>query len=173
MVADDERNRPTLKSYLKTVKQRVFPVGRMDFNGEGLILLTNDGDFSAELLKNQNVTRTYEVKVKGAPNQERLDKLAAGGRIEGKRIKPHAVRVTHNLASKHVIEVIFIGMGALNVKELFVEKGYLVERVLRTAIGHISIRGIPPGTYKILKKSQIEALIKQPELGHRSHKPVI
>jgi pseudouridine synthase len=169
MLSDPE-GRPTLATYLDKVRTRVFPVGRLDFNSEGLILLTNDGALAEKIQKNDEIPRVYSVKVKGHPDAEMIARLERGAKLGEDRkrlVKPHSVRVKQELTNKAVIEVVVLGSGAMDIKGLFDARGFLVEKVTRTAIGHLTIRSLPVGTYRFLKKSQLEALIVQPELGMR------
>jgi 23S rRNA pseudouridine2605 synthase len=162
----DPQGRPTLSDYLGKIRVRLFPIGRLDFNSEGLILLTNDGDFAEKLQKRDDIPRVYHVKVKGHPTPEMVQRLTRGARHEGRLFKPHSVRVAQELANKARIEVVLIG-STVDLKAYFEMKGFLVEKMVRTSIGHLTLRNIEPGHYRHLKKSQVEALLLQPELGMR------
>ncbi len=164
MIAEDEEGRPTLKDLTKRIKERVFTVGRMDFTGEGAILLTNDGDFAQRLQKATEVIRRYQVKVDRHPTPEELERIARGGRIEGRSMQPFHVRVANAYARNSLIEVSFEGMGQLDIKKFFENKGFFPEKIARVAIGHLTVEKMLPGTYKRIEASSIEALFKQPEL---------
>ncbi len=171
MLSDSE-NRPTLAEYLTKIKSRIFPIGRLDFNSEGLILLTNDGAFAEKLQKSDQVLRTYAIKVKGHPDKEMITRLEKGawiGHVRKKLLKPHSVRLTEELPSKSLIEVCVLGGGAFDMKGLFEAKGYLVEKIVRKAIGHITLKGLPSGHFRYLKETQVLALLNQPELAMRKH----
>jgi 23S rRNA pseudouridine2605 synthase len=164
----DPDNRSTLKDYLTKVKERVYPVGRMDFNSEGLMFLTNDGDFTEKLQKRDDIPRVYEVKIKGPVDREMISRIEKGARLgEGKKrlIKPHSVSLKEKLTSKSLLQVVMMGGGAYDLKSLFEVRGFLVERIVRTAIGHITLRSLAPGEFRYLKISQVESLLNQPELG--------
>lgn len=161
----DPEGRATLADFLGKVRTRLFPVGRLDFNSEGLILLTNDGDMAEKLQKAENILRVYEVKVKGKPDAQTLERLKRGTRVEGKLIEPHSVRISQELTAKSKVEIAFLSSGAIDIKAFFEMKGVLTERMVRTAIGQVTLKGIAPGEYKFLKKSQVEAILAQPELG--------
>ena len=77
----DPEGRPTLTTFLKNVKIRVFPIGRLDFNTEGLVLLTNDGAFAEKVQKQKDLVRVYLVKVKGHPNADMISRLHKGARL--------------------------------------------------------------------------------------------
>ena len=164
MIAEDEEGRPTLKDLTKRIKERVYTVGRMDFTGEGAILLTNDGDFAQKLQKSTDVIRRYQVKVDRHPSAEDLEKLSRGGRIEGRSMQPFHVRVANAYARNSLIEVSFEGMGQIDIKKFFENKGFFPEKIARIAIGHLSVEKMAPGTYKRIEPSSIQALFIQPEL---------
>lgn len=163
----DRSRRKTLDNYLKRVQTRVFPVGRMDYNGEGLILLTNDGDLAEKVQKTKKLLRTYHVKSPGFPEAKALARLSRGAMIEGKRLKPVHCQIIQKFTKKVLIEIAFLGSGTIPVKEFFNHKGFLVDRVTRFGIGHISVKGIASGEFKRLKKSQFEALVEHPELAEK------
>lgn len=166
MLADPE-NRPTIKDHLDKVRARVFPVGRLDFNSEGLIFLTNDGDMANRLGKLDGIPRVYHVKVKGSPDQEMMDRLTRSIFIEGKKYKLDSTKIISKLNAKTVIEAVVMDSSPIDIKAVFELKGFLVDKICRFSIGHITLNGITPGGYRILGVSQMEALFNQPELGMR------
>ncbi|HLD99971.1 MAG TPA: pseudouridine synthase [Bdellovibrionota bacterium] len=163
----DPQGRSTLADFLSKVHARVFPIGRLDFNSEGLLLLTNDGKFAQDLQQRDTVPRVYQAKVKGHPEPDALDRLSRGMRLGHRHIKPHSVRLVNDFANKAVVELVFLDSGAIDVKTLLETKGFLVDRIVRTAIGHITLKGLLPGRFKYLKSTQTQALLDQPELGMR------
>jgi 23S rRNA pseudouridine2605 synthase len=168
MVNEDEEGRPTIKDLIqKKIKDRVFTVGRMDYQGEGAILLTNDGDLAQKILKCEHIIRRYHVKVDRIPTNEELARLARGGRIEGRSMTPKHVRVVTAYSRNSLIEISFEGTGQLDVRSYFENKGFFPERVARVGIGHIKAETLQPGTFKRLEKSSVEALLNQPELALR------
>lgn len=164
---EDAEGRPTLAEYLDRIKTRVFPVGRMDFMSEGLLLLTNDGEMLDRIQKHPDIVRVYHVKVKGHPNDEMIERLRRGAKIEDpvpKMLKPYRVRLLEKFNQKAMIEVVVRGSGAFDVKALFEARGFLVERIARFALGQITLKDLKPGEFMSLEKSQIEAVISQTEL---------
>jgi 23S rRNA pseudouridine2605 synthase len=166
MLADPE-GRPTIADYLKRVDTRVFPVGRLDFMSEGLILLTNDGAFAEKLQRRDDVPRVYHVKVKGHPDNEMLERLRRGARFGNRLVQPQSVRLSDEFSNKARIEIVIMGSGAVDLRAFVESRGFLVERITRAAIGHLTINGLIPGSIRVLEKSQVEALLNQPELGTR------
>jgi pseudouridine synthase len=163
----DPQGRPSLADYLGTVKYRLFPVGRLDYNSEGLILLTNDGDFAEKIQRKDDVIRVYHVKVNKHPEPEALARIERGGRVGSRMFKPHSVRLAQEFTKKALVEVAVVGSGAVDLKVFFETRGILVDRVIRVAFGHIRLTDIEPGQFKFLKPTQVEALLQQPELGMR------
>jgi 23S rRNA pseudouridine2605 synthase len=166
----DPDSRPTLATYLTALKTRVFPIGRLDFNSDGILLLTNDGDFAEKIQKRDDIPRVYSVKVKGLPDTEMLARLErsarmGGTRVKNKLVKPYSVRLLKKLENKSVVQIVIMGGGAFDTKVFFESRGFLVEKVSRTAIGHITLKTLLPGEYRHLKTSQAYALLEQPELG--------
>lgn len=165
MVTEDPQGRPSIKDYLPVFARKVFPVGRLQFNEEGLVLLTNDGDFSEALLKNRDVARVYEIKLSGLVSKAQLEDLMRGTRLEGKRVAPRSVRVCEWLPKGARVELVFQGPGAVDLKTLALRKGLSMERAKLRAIGQLKIERLAPGKVLALKRSQVEALLHHPELG--------
>lgn len=168
MINDDEEGRPTIKNFVnKLIRERVFPVGRMDYNGEGAMILTNDGEFTQEILHSNKIVRRYHVKVDRHPTTEELARIARGGRLEGKSIHPLHVRMAHGYKRNALIELSFEGMNAIDLRKFFENKGFFVEKVARVGIGHLSAEKLAPGSFRSIPLSSIEALMTQPELAHK------
>jgi 23S rRNA pseudouridine2605 synthase len=167
MIHEDEEGRPTLKDFMGRIKERLFPVGRMDFIGEGAILLTNDGEITQKILKSNDIIRRYHVKLHRLPSTDELARLARGGRMESRSMVPHHVRIVETYAKNALIEISFRGMGALDVKKYFELKGFIPERVIRVGIGHLSVERMKPGGLKKIEATSVEALLKQPDLAEK------
>ncbi len=161
----DPEGRPTVGDYLKRIDERVYPVGRLDFTCEGLLLLTNDGNMAEQLQKREDIPRFYHVKVKGHPDREMISRLEKGAKLENRYVKPHSVRVLKELQNKAVVEVVILGGGAIDLKAFFETKGFLVERIARVGYGHLTLKGMSPGEFDRLQPSSVEALLAQPELA--------
>lgn len=167
IMTEDAEGRTTLKDVVKRVKERIFPVDRLEYLAEGVLLLTNDGKFAFDLIENMDVVCRYRIKVDRRPSNEDIDRLRRGGRVEGKAIVPEAVAIIETYQKNALIEFAIRGMHALDLKKFLENKGFHAEKITRYAIGHLTISGSGPGTVKKLEKSQVLALLKQPELGVR------
>lgn len=164
MMSDPE-GRPTIADFLAKMKAHVNPIGRLDFNSEGLLLLTNDGAMAEKIQKSDAFPRIYHVKIKGHITTEMISRLERGGRIGEKFTKPLTVRIHEELNKKTKIEIVFLNAANVDVKAYFETKGFLVEKVTRTGIGHLTLHGLEPGKFRIVPKTKFEALFTQPELG--------
>src|SRR5262245_18534346 len=112
----DPERRPTVIDLLVGVREYVYPVGRLDFDSEGLLLLTNDGELAAQLTHpRQGVPRVYEVRILGVPDEHDLDRLRRGLVIEGRRTAPADVRLLN--ATPHTSAKVSRGRGRLAREE--------------------------------------------------------
>lgn len=168
MMNEDEEGRPTLKDlYKKQIKERVFTVGRMDFTGEGAMILTNDGEVAQQLVKSPTLMRRYQIKVHRHPSNEDLARLARGGRVERVSFRPNHVRLVQTYTRNALVEISFEGQSGVDLRQFFEQKGLIAERVIRVGIGHLSVEKIPSGGFKRIEASSIQALLAQPELAQR------
>ncbi len=159
---DDPRGRPTVKDFLKGIKQRVFPVGRLDYDSEGMLLLTNDGDLAhAVLHPSKKISKTYLVKVKGFIEEEELNKLRTGIRIDRGVTAPAKVRWLRNTRNNSWIEMMIYEGKKRQIRRMFERLGHPVIRLVRTRINGIEMRGISPGTYRHLTADERKRMIKE------------
>lgn len=161
----DPEGRASLRSFFSKISLRLFPVSSLDFNSEGLLLLTNDGAITESIQKNPKFPRIYNVKLKGYLTSEMLSRLERGGKFEEKMIKTLSVRIIEELNKKTMIELVLLGEANADLKGFIESRGFLVDKISRVGFGHLTLKGLQPGGFRILKKSQVEALVAQPELG--------
>ncbi len=159
---DDPEGRPTVLDLLgKDVTQRVFPVGRLDYHSEGLLLLTNDGDFAERVTHPRyGVVREYLAKVRGDLSPAEHQRLLRGTRIEGRLVRPleaRRERGTRDGANSWWRVTITEGRTH-EVRELFFRAGHHVQRLRRVAIGPLRDTVLKPGQYRELAESEVEAL---------------
>lgn len=160
-VSDPEK-RPTVMDLIRGVKGRVYPVGRLDYASEGLLLLTNDGALANLLMKAaSHVSKTYVVKVAGAPTEDDLSKLRAGVSIatdDGKRVRtgPAAVRIIKEAANPWY-EVTLIEGRNRQIRRMFEAVGHHVEKIKRVRYGPLTL-DVPPGEFRSLTLKEVERL---------------
>jgi pseudouridine synthase len=159
---DDPEGRPTVIDALGgKVGERVFPVGRLDYGSEGLVILTNDGEFALRVAHPRyGVLREYLAKVKGVPDEADRGKLAKGTFIEGRRVVPHDLALVRPTASgMNSWWRVVVGEGKTHeVREMFRHIGYPVQRLLRVAIGPVRDPSLKPGAWRELTEEEIEDL---------------
>ena len=155
----DPQNRPTVKDYLGKIKYRVYPVGRLDFDSEGLLLITNDGDFAhAVLHPSKEVPKIYEVKIDGVLEDANIQKLRRGVSIEGGRTAPAHVRKLRRLKSNSWIEVIIHEGKKRQIRRMLQKVGHHVLTLKRTRIGPIKIGSLRAGDMRELTKEELESM---------------
>jgi 23S rRNA pseudouridine2605 synthase len=155
----DPEGRPTVMHLLRGVKERVFPVGRLDYNSEGLLLLTNDGDFSHRLTAPaSHMIKTYVVKVTGPLTPEQEREFQEGISLHGKRTSPAQLkRIKHGTNPWYEVR---IAEGRQNqIRIMFKHFGRLVEKLRRVKIGFLEL-DLPPGRYRVLTPREIERFRK-------------
>lgn len=136
--------------YLTKVKERVWPIGRLDVVTEGLILLTNDGEFSQKLQKASGVLKVFEVKVKGEVTAAKLARVQTSYRTEQKIHRCAFVRLKSKLDNKAKIEVGILEGGSFPIRQFFEDRGFLVEKIARIQIGPVRTDDLEPGSIKKL-----------------------
>ena len=159
----DPENRPTVMDLVRSVKGRVYPVGRLDWASEGLLLLTNDGDLANGLMKaSSNVPKTYVVKVAGVPEQTKLEKLRRGVSIAekgGRRVRtaPAKIKLIRE-GDNPWLEVTIVEGRNRQIRKMFEEVGHHVEKIRRVQYGPLSL-DVPPGEFRNLTLREV-ALLK-------------
>jgi 23S rRNA pseudouridine2605 synthase len=161
----DPEGRPTVMDLVKRVREYVYPVGRLDYDSEGLLLLTNDGELAARLTHPRHeVQRIYEARVKGVPDDHELERLTKGMVIEGRRTSRARVsvaRIRDTPGGPHAIVEIAIHEGRQRqVRKMFDAIGHPVVRLTRIAIGPITDDEMPPGYYRDLTPKELSTLRK-------------
>jgi 23S rRNA pseudouridine2605 synthase len=149
-----------VKDFLRGVKVRVYPVGRLDYNSEGLLLLTDDGALARDLMHpSRGVEKTYLAKVKGQPDPEVLHRLSRGIPLDGKRTGPARVRVVRR-GDNAWIEIT-IGEGRnRQVRRMFQAVGHPVQRLRRLAYGGVSLGRLPVGHLRSLSEAEVAELAR-------------
>jgi 23S rRNA pseudouridine2605 synthase len=177
-VSDPEK-RPTVMDLVRGVKARVYPVGRLDWASEGLLLMTNDGTLANGLMKAEShVPKVYVVKVAGQPEEGKLEKLRRGVSIAekgGRRVRtaPAKVQLIRE-ADNPWLEVTLVEGRNRQIRKMFEEVGHHVEKIRRVKFGPLSL-DVPPGEFRNLtlkEVSQLKAAVSGPKIPRpRAPKP--
>jgi 23S rRNA pseudouridine2605 synthase len=157
----DPQRRPTIIDLLRGVHEYVYPVGRLDYDTEGLLLLTNDGDLAARLTHPRHgVERTYEARVAGVPDAAAIERLRNGIPLDGRRTLPADVRLLNRgRADRDGVLVITIREGRnRQVRRMCEAVGHPVRALTRTRIGPVSDKRLKPGGWRDLTPAEIRSL---------------
>ena len=157
--ASDPEGRPTALDYLRGVAARVFPVGRLDWDAEGAVLFTDDGELANRLAHPRyGHRRVYLVKVKGDPDPEALQRMVSGVRLEDGPARALEVAV-HEHAEKNVWIRVVVGEGRFHlVKRLCEAVGLQVQRLFRPEFGGVTGEGLRPGQFRPLSAAEVRAM---------------
>jgi pseudouridine synthase len=162
----DPFGRPTVRDLLPGLKIRVFPVGRLDADSSGALLLTNDGELAFRLAHPRfEVQKVYLVKVDGVPDDTALDKLRKGIFLEGRKTaSAKATIVTRS--PKHALVRLEIHEGRKReVKKMFEALGYRVSALRRTHFAGLTLEGLKPGHWRMLEAAEVRKLRKRAGLA--------
>ncbi|MBL8195321.1 MAG: rRNA pseudouridine synthase [Blastocatellia bacterium] len=161
----DPENRPLVTELLPNSLPKVHPVGRLDFNTEGLLILTNDGDLTKIVTSaSQHVPKVYEVKVKGTPTEQALNRLRAGIVIEDRKSAPVSLRrLETSDAGNSWFEVILYEGRNNQIRKMFDEIGHSVSKLRRTRIGHVTDDYLPIGKFRHLSPGEIKKFFSKAE----------
>lgn len=155
----DELDRKCVTELLTKVPERVYPIGRLDKNSEGLLLFTNDGNFANDIMHpSRHVTKTYRVTVRPDINDEQLIKLASGVEIDGKMTKECSVVVLDKQPGRVVLQMTIHEGRNRQIRKMCEAVGLEVARLKRTAIGPVKLGMLKPGEYRELKPDELRAL---------------
>lgn len=159
----DPLGRPTVADLVKNVSGRVFPVGRLDYDSEGLLLMTNDGEF-AQMIQHPRyeIPKEYYVKVKGVVSEPVLASVRKGTDLDDGFFRPLEISMEkRNPGSTWFRVIIHEGRNRV-LRRYFEHFGHPVTRLIRTAIGGIILEGLNPTEYRFLQKKDVEAFLPSP-----------
>jgi 23S rRNA pseudouridine2605 synthase len=167
---EDPQGRRTVIDLIRGVRERIYPVGRLDFHSEGLVLLTNDGELAFKVSHpTHGSVKTYSVKVRGVPEERMVDKLRRGITIEGKRTLPcdiERMKTTgrNDDEGNSWFEVKLREGRTQQIRRMFQAIGHPVSKLRRVAIGPISDPKLTPGVWRELTKHEVRMLETMKEL---------
>jgi len=157
---EEREKRATITQFLKGIKVRVFPVGRLDYNAEGLLLLTNDGEVAKILTHPRyGIPRRYLVKIRGIPSREKLDRLRRGIRLEDGYTLPARVKIRSitRKGNSWLDVVVREGRNRL-IKRMFQHLGHPVQKIKRIQFAFLRLEGLLPGQYRYLTPDEVKRL---------------
>jgi 23S rRNA pseudouridine2605 synthase len=154
----DPEGRPTVLDLVQGVSRRVYPVGRLDFHSEGLLLLTDDGGLARDLMHpSRGVVKVYQVKVRGNPSGETLRRLSRGVTVDGRLARPLAVRALRSGTNTWLEIEVSEGRKHL-IRKMLQAVGHPVSRLRRTRYGPLVLGRLPQGHHRPLTAAEVGRL---------------
>ena len=155
----DEYDRKNVSELVSDLPERVYPVGRLDKNSEGLLLFTNDGKFANDIMHpSKHVAKTYRVTVRPPVTDEQLVKMSEGVLIDGKKTLPCVINVLTNESSRVVLQMVIKEGRNRQIRKMCEAVGLEVARLKRTMIGPVKLGMLKPGEYRELTSEELRAL---------------
>lgn len=155
----DPEGRPSVGDVIRKAKLKVFPVGRLDYDAEGVLLLTNDGELAHKLTHPRwGCERTYHVKVKGEPTEATMERLRAGVRLEDGRAVPKEATFLRRTPKNSWIRLVLTEGRHHLVKRLCAAVGHPVARLVRVDYAGVGLEGMRPGDFRELEPREVQAL---------------
>ncbi len=158
---DDPQNRDTIVNYFPNTSARLFPVGRLDYDAEGLILLTNDGNLAQHIAHPaKHVWKEYFVKIKGKIGIQHINELRPGPVIDKKRRQPVKIKFLHHINDKSWLSVCLQEGIKHHIKKMFMQIGFPVIKIKRYSIGNIELKDMKPGEIRKISEEEIFDLLE-------------
>lgn len=155
----DEQGRKCVSDLVRNVSVRVYPVGRLDRESEGLLLLTNDGDFANSIIHpSHHVPKTYRVTIHGEVTEEQLSSITAGMMLDGQKTLPAEVFVVSKQEGREVLELTIFEGRNRQIRRMCEELGLEVARLRRIRIGGVKLGMLPPGKWRDLEPYEVKLL---------------
>lgn len=163
MGKDEERRRLTIRDFLGRYETaKLLLVGKVEYTGDGLVLLTNDGEMAQKLIGSSAIYQKFEVKIKGLPSEETLEYIRRGGRVDEKLYLPKDVKISRRMQTKGYLEIAFVSSLSLTmaeIKKFLSYRGVNVEHIRRIQIGNQRISAFRMGTPKLLNRKAFEQIL--------------
>ncbi len=168
----DPKGRKIVTELIPEVKERVFPVGRLDYDSEGLLIMTNDGDLTYRLTHPaHNIPKTYRVRVRGIPDTGSLDRLSRGIMLDDGMTAPARIEFIQEREGNALFEITIHEGRNRQIKRMFENIGHRVIRLKRVKMGPLSLGDMKPGQYRHLRETEVFRLKKLAEKGIRTSAP--
>jgi 23S rRNA pseudouridine2605 synthase len=157
----DPQGRPIVSLLMKGVKERVFPVGRLDLDTEGALLMTNDGDLAQRILHpSKEIKKTYEARVSGCPSRDKLRELEKGIMLDGRKTWPAKVRIVKKHGNSTSLEVVIHEGRKRQVRLMLAAIGHPVLELKRTAYGKLGLGDLRVGAFRKLSNPDLKEIFK-------------
>ncbi len=156
---EDPRGRPCVGDLLSGIKGKPYPVGRLDFDAEGLLLCTNDGELANRVIHPRyKVRKVYHVKVRGVPDKKVIDRLRSGVVLDGRKTAPAGVSFLKRGDRNCWLRMTLHEGRNRQVKKMLERFRYQVVKLKRVALGPLALEGLPKGGYRRLRPDEVQKL---------------
>jgi 23S rRNA pseudouridine2605 synthase len=158
----DEKKRKLVTDFIPKKFGKLHPVGRLDYQTEGMILMTNDGEFTNTVLANKTIPKVYEVKTKGIPTEVALNKLRRGTVLEdGFKTSPCEIKVLESTKKNGWYVVTLFEGHNLQIRKMFDLVGHSVVKLRRISIGNLNDEGMPIGSFRVLTERDVKDFLRR------------
>ena len=158
-LTNNEDDKPTIAELIKKIDERVYPVGRLDYDSEGLLFLTNDGELANRIHHPRyGIKKTYSVTVKGIIDDKTLKKIRIGAKLDGKFIRPDRLKISNLKSGSSKVDITFHEGKKHLVKNYFKYFGFPVDRLKRTRIGNLKLEKLPSGSWRDLTENELKIM---------------
>ncbi|SPJ13656.1 Uncharacterized RNA pseudouridine synthase aq_1464 [Syntrophobacter sp. SbD2] len=160
--ASDPQGRRTVLDFFPDFEERIFPVGRLDYDAEGLLLLTNDGELANRLLHPRyGISKVYDVKIKGHPDKKAIEQLRSGVRIEEGVTAPAEVEIIRELPNAAWLRITLHQGWNRQIKRMGLAVGHPVLKIRRIAYGPVRLGTLSPGRRRLLRLDEIRKIYEE------------
>ena len=166
--ASDPLKRPLVTELVRS-RCRLYPAGRLDFQSEGLMILTNDGSFTGKITRSGEIEKRYRVKVQGRPSQEKLKRISGGVTIDGESFSRCKVSLLKQ-ARNTWYEIVLRQGRNRQIRRMFEHIGHPVMRIKRTSIGSIHLGDLSPGVSRRMLPREVQSLMGEKKQGKKAKK---
>jgi 23S rRNA pseudouridine2605 synthase len=162
----DPEGRPTVNNFLRGIKERVFPVGRLDYDSEGMLILTNDGDFAHAIMHpSKKIPKTYLVKVKGVLQGEEMEKLRKGIRLDRTVTAPAKIKRLRKTEQNSWIEMTIYEGKKRQIRRMLERVGHPVMRLMRIRIDGLEMGDLKPGMLRQIAPEEMKTISEELDTG--------
>lgn len=155
--SSDPDGRPLVLDLVRHIAQRVYTVGRLDTETEGLLLITNNGDFANRIIHpKQKIPKVYYVRIKGDLDEDKIKTLQSPMKIDGKRTQPAEVELLSSRGNKHELSITIFEGKNRQIRQMFDQIRCWVLRLRRVRIGNLELGDLQPGQYRILTEQELD-----------------
>lgn len=154
----DEYGRKCVLDLVQDISTRIYPIGRLDKNSEGLLLMTNDGNFANQVIHpSKNILKTYRVTIKSCVTEKELTNLSTITQIDNKIIDPAEIKIIEYEKNRTVLEIIIKQGINRQIRKMCEQVGLEISRLKRISIGNLKLGNLKPGKYRYLENFEIKS----------------